>query len=64
MDPMGVTIWGMVVAVDKGAEEEKRLVAFALPAETLWDAHLAVRQCAGRANRPTPDVIAASRWAT
>ena len=63
MDPMGVTIWGMVVAVDKGAEEEKRLVAFALPADALRDAHLAVRRCARDANRLTPNVTVPPRRA-
>ncbi|MFL5331968.1 MAG: hypothetical protein ACJ8H8_02045, partial [Geminicoccaceae bacterium] len=56
MDPLGVTIWGMVAAVDKGAEDERRLVAFALPADALREAHLAVRRCARKSNRLTPDV--------
>ena len=56
LDPLGNTVWGMVVEVDKGAESERRLVAFALPAEALRDAHAAVRRCARKANWPAPDI--------
>ena len=56
LDPLSVTIWGMVVAVDQGADEEKRLVAFALPAGALRDAHVAVKRCPGRSSRPTPEI--------
>lgn len=54
LDPLGTTIWGMVVEVDKGAEEERRLVAFAHPADALRDAHNAVKRCARLAGRPAP----------
>jgi hypothetical protein len=56
LDPLGVTVWGMVVEVDRGVEDEKRLVAFAIPAETLRAAYTAVQRCARQANQTTPEV--------
>jgi hypothetical protein len=57
LDPLAVTVWGMLVQVDRGAEDEKRLVAFALTAEALREAYNAVKRCARRAGRAAPEVI-------
>jgi tetratricopeptide (TPR) repeat protein len=56
LDPLAVTVWGMLVQVDKGAEDEKRLVAFALAAEALREAYSAVKRCARKAGRSAPEV--------
>ncbi len=45
-DPLGNTVWGMIAAVDDLAQSGQRLVAFAIPADPLYDALIAARRCA------------------